>query len=387
MQDDLFNFYELFGDGGSSSTDEPLLSTDDHVMFSQFLDNLGGGGVSNSSTAAFDWTTGSGSSSEAPLLAQLFPATTSTTTSPTLPQQHQQHQHQQRKRSVDTSASLSIPAAFLSDPPPPATSLLSSSLPKRLKSDLNFPHSHSHSQSQAAAFADMLPFFHSQSQQMPQVHIMPPSFNPLYSTSSILPPSSLMQHHYAATYNNQHHQQHHHHHQQFMPSNHHEGLPTPSPPMHSDPLFKIEPVSHVPALAALPSSALRPTSSSDAPAPKRRGGRKPKDSDSIDTSSTASSTTTTSANASSTTTKKQSLLSTQEKKQNHILAEQRRRQLIRDALKELTLLVPGLRPPIEGSETSTDGSSRVEILEGSRAFIERLKQENEVMRGLIAATD
>ncbi|KAJ3294430.1 hypothetical protein HDU79_011004 [Rhizoclosmatium sp. JEL0117] len=385
MQDDLFNFYELFGDGGSSSTDEPLLSTDDHVMFSQFLDNLGGGGVSNSSTAAFDWTTGSGSSSEAPLLAQLFPATTSTTTSPTLPQQHQQHQHHQhhRKRSVDTSASLSIPAAFLSDPPPPATSLLSSSLPKRLKSDLNFPHSHSHShsQSQAAAFADMLPFFHSQSQQMPQVHIMPPSFNPLYSTSSILPPSSLMQHHYAATYNNQHH-----HHQQFMPSNHHEGLPTPSPPMHSDPLFKIEPVSHVPALAALPSSALRPTSS-DAPAPKRRGGRKPKDSDSINTSSTASSTTTTSANASTTTTKKQSLLSTQEKKQNHILAEQRRRQLIRDALKELTLLVPGLRPPIEGSETSTDGSSRVEILEGSRAFIERLKQENEVMRGLIAASD
>ncbi|KAJ3204667.1 hypothetical protein HDU82_005692 [Entophlyctis luteolus] len=105
----------------------------------------------------------------------------------------------------------------------------------------------------------------------------------------------------------------------------------------------------------------------------------------IPTESDTTSTQNRSHTATSAATAKQpkSLLTQTEKKANHIQAEQRRRMMIREALKELSTLVPGLRPPIEG-DCSVEGSSRVEILEGTRVFVEKLRDRNQTLRGILA---
>ncbi|KAJ3114214.1 hypothetical protein HK100_001731 [Physocladia obscura] len=122
-----------------------------------------------------------------------------------------------------------------------------------------------------------------------------------------------------------------------------------------------------------------------AQAPKKRG-RKPKD-PSINAAKTAFAGATVAAVLSSTTAttpsvtakNSKSLLTPSEKKANHIQAEQRRRAQIREALKELTVLVPGLRPPIEG-DCSVEGSSRVQILDGARMFVALLMERNEDLK-------
>ncbi|KAJ3230343.1 hypothetical protein HDU81_004591 [Chytriomyces hyalinus] len=78
-------------------------------------------------------------------------------------------------------------------------------------------------------------------------------------------------------------------------------------------------------------------------------------------------------------------LTPEEKKANHMVAEQRRRALVRSSLHELSMLV-GMKPPIEGdgsSVGSADGSSRVEILEGGKFFIEALVRRNAILRELV----
>ncbi|KAI8839749.1 hypothetical protein BJ741DRAFT_598570 [Chytriomyces cf. hyalinus JEL632] len=78
-------------------------------------------------------------------------------------------------------------------------------------------------------------------------------------------------------------------------------------------------------------------------------------------------------------------LTSDQKKINHMHAEQRRRALVRSSLHQLSLLVPGMKPPIEGDGANaaagnTDGSSRVEILEGSREFIQQLLKRNALLK-------
>ncbi|KAI8839747.1 hypothetical protein BJ741DRAFT_598568, partial [Chytriomyces cf. hyalinus JEL632] len=79
-------------------------------------------------------------------------------------------------------------------------------------------------------------------------------------------------------------------------------------------------------------------------------------------------------------------LTPEEKKANHMVAEQRRRALVRSSLHELSMLV-GMKPPIEGdgsSVGSADGSSRVEILEGGKMFVEGLLRRNAALRELLS---
>ncbi|KAJ3245625.1 hypothetical protein HDU78_008962, partial [Chytriomyces hyalinus] len=79
-------------------------------------------------------------------------------------------------------------------------------------------------------------------------------------------------------------------------------------------------------------------------------------------------------------------LTAEQKKINHMHAEQRRRALVRSSLHQLSLLVPGMKPPIEGDGATAaaagnaDGSSRVEILEGSREFIQQLLKRNALLK-------
>ncbi|KAJ3385603.1 hypothetical protein HDU80_000626 [Chytriomyces hyalinus] len=78
-------------------------------------------------------------------------------------------------------------------------------------------------------------------------------------------------------------------------------------------------------------------------------------------------------------------LTPEQKKANHMVAEQRRRALVRSSLHELSMLV-GMKPPIEGdgsSVGSADGSSRVEILEGGKMFVEGLLRRNAALRELL----
>ncbi|TPX76344.1 hypothetical protein CcCBS67573_g02379 [Chytriomyces confervae] len=75
-------------------------------------------------------------------------------------------------------------------------------------------------------------------------------------------------------------------------------------------------------------------------------------------------------------------LTEKEKRANHMVAEQRRRALVRSSLHELSVLV-GMKPPIEGDGVScgtADGSSRVEILEGGKQFLEELVRRNAELR-------
>ncbi|KAI8839125.1 hypothetical protein BJ741DRAFT_600014 [Chytriomyces cf. hyalinus JEL632] len=75
-------------------------------------------------------------------------------------------------------------------------------------------------------------------------------------------------------------------------------------------------------------------------------------------------------------------LTEKEKRANHMVAEQRRRALVRSSLHELSMLV-GMKPPIEGDGVScgtADGSSRVEILEGGKQFLEELVRRNAALR-------
>ncbi|KAJ3256904.1 hypothetical protein HDU77_002934 [Chytriomyces hyalinus] len=75
-------------------------------------------------------------------------------------------------------------------------------------------------------------------------------------------------------------------------------------------------------------------------------------------------------------------LTDKEKRANHMVAEQRRRALVRSSLHELSVLV-GMKPPIEGDGVScgtADGSSRVEILEGGKQFLQELVRRNAALR-------
>ncbi|KAI8619578.1 hypothetical protein BC830DRAFT_745563 [Chytriomyces sp. MP71] len=76
-------------------------------------------------------------------------------------------------------------------------------------------------------------------------------------------------------------------------------------------------------------------------------------------------------------------LTAEEKKVNHMHAEQRRRALVRAALANLASLIPGMKPPIEGDGSNvglSDGSSRVEILEGASGMLMALKARNVLLK-------
>ncbi|TPX76345.1 hypothetical protein CcCBS67573_g02378 [Chytriomyces confervae] len=77
-------------------------------------------------------------------------------------------------------------------------------------------------------------------------------------------------------------------------------------------------------------------------------------------------------------------LTDDQKKVNHMHAEQRRRTLVRSSLLQLSQLVPGMKHPIEGDganpAANCEGSSRVEILEGTRLFVEKLKRRNALLK-------
>ncbi|KAJ3007197.1 UNVERIFIED_CONTAM: hypothetical protein HDU68_003644, partial [Siphonaria sp. JEL0065] len=67
MDANLFNFFELFGDSGGGEETDELLTSDDQLMFSQFLDNFGSASATlTTTTGPDDWTAlllGSGSGS------------------------------------------------------------------------------------------------------------------------------------------------------------------------------------------------------------------------------------------------------------------------------------------------------------------------------------
>ncbi|KAI8613499.1 hypothetical protein BC830DRAFT_1131924 [Chytriomyces sp. MP71] len=171
----------------------------------------------------------------------------------------------------------------------------------------------------------------------------------------------------------------------FQPLMHHDAASqppsTPSPP----PTAQLHSTSSLLAGAASSSSLASASSLSNtitsaslnSTIPKKRG-RKPKDSIKADPDSTIPAANSASAPSSSAKANKP-LLSASEKKANHIQAEQRRRAQIRDALRELSQMVPGLLPPIDG-DTTVEGSSRVEILEGTRRYVEVLIEGNARLR-------
>ncbi|KAI8819511.1 hypothetical protein BJ741DRAFT_640153 [Chytriomyces cf. hyalinus JEL632] len=174
-------------------------------------------------------------------------------------------------------------------------------------------------------------------------------------------------------------------------------LPTPSPPLATQVLHSTSSLVSSTSTSAL-STAISAANhhqghqASTVPVsiPKKRG-RKPKEvpAASDDTKSAASTAAANAANAASSsgstpalfpsTKSSKPLLTPSEKKANHIQAEQRRRAQIRDALKELSQIVPGLLPPIDG-ELTVEGSSRVEILEGTKRYVETLRENNDRLR-------
>ncbi|KAJ3105916.1 hypothetical protein HK100_003799 [Physocladia obscura] len=294
-----------------------------------------------------------------------------------------------------------------------SASLLASSLPKRLKSSPS-----------SRAFSLLAPaFYHQQNAQAPSL-FTPTSFNPanlqgltnnnnndfkssLYSFSfipslstngssssntntphfSLIPQHTQQLHlnlHQELNHSQQHHQsqklenysnsilQNHLHPDLDLISNH------PSAAISTAQLLPPSPIIHT-------SSSTTATVAAPTPAPKKRG-RKPKDA-LLAVSKTASAMALTVTMPSSATVtissvtakNSKSLLTPSEKKTNHIQAEQRRRAQIREALKELTVLVPGLRPPIEG-DCSIEGSSRVQILDGARMFVTLLMEKNEGLK-------
>ncbi|KAJ3390503.1 hypothetical protein CcCBS67573_g03990 [Chytriomyces confervae] len=188
-------------------------------------------------------------------------------------------------------------------------------------------------------------------------------------------------------------------------------LPTPSPPLATQVLHSTSSLVSSTSTSAL-STAISAanhhqgsTLTMPVSIPKKRG-RKPKEvpaaaasaSTSNDTKSAASTgggaantgTTTASSSGSTpalfpSTKSSKPLLTPSEKKANHIQAEQRRRAQIRDALKELSQIVPGLLPPIDG-ELTVEGSSRVEILEGTKRYVETLRENNDRLRRQLLET-
>ncbi|KAJ3244959.1 hypothetical protein HDU78_010132 [Chytriomyces hyalinus] len=189
-------------------------------------------------------------------------------------------------------------------------------------------------------------------------------------------------------------------------------LPTPSPPLATQVLHSTSSLVSSTSTSAL-STAISAanhhqgsTLTMPVSIPKKRG-RKPKEvpaaaSTSNDTKSATSTagggtaaanggTTTTASSSGSTpalfpsTKSSKPLLTPSEKKANHIQAEQRRRAQIRDALKELSQIVPGLLPPIDG-ELTVEGSSRVEILEGTKRYVETLRENNDRLRRQLLET-
>ncbi|KAJ3022230.1 UNVERIFIED_CONTAM: hypothetical protein HDU68_009251 [Siphonaria sp. JEL0065] len=321
MDANLFNFFELFGDSGGGEETDELLTSDDQLMFSQFLDNFASN-PTGTSDGQNDWTTlllgpgpgpGSGSSGSSRLSSR-FPN----------PNHSPNHNSNLKRNSSLTSLTIPSDSADL---------YVSSSLPKR--------------QQQNNLYQQLL---------HPQ---------PIY-------PQQQQQHM---------HQQH----QQHSIS---EGksvvLPTPSPPaqtLHST-ATTTSSFSSTPTLSTSASLAQIPAQ------PSKKRGRKPKDaSDSTFTTTCIPksktkqdlSSSTTTATTTTTTKQHKSALTVAEKKANHIQAEQRRRQQIRDALKELSTVVPGLRPPIEG-DCSVEGSSRVEILEGTKMYVEQLRERIDLLK-------
>ncbi|KAJ3228415.1 hypothetical protein HDU81_006179 [Chytriomyces hyalinus] len=176
-------------------------------------------------------------------------------------------------------------------------------------------------------------------------------------------------------------------------------LPTPSPPLATQVLHSTSSLVTSTSTSAL-SSAISaanhnqghqaPMSTAPVSLPKKRG-RKPKEVPTSDDTKSAASiggganASTTASSSGSTpalfpsTKSSKPLLTPSEKKANHIQAEQRRRAQIRDALKELSQIVPGLLPPIDG-ELTVEGSSRVEILEGTKRYVETLRENNDRLR-------